>query len=387
MRRFIQILSVCFLLTMLAASPRARADIIPADDGGLQIYVVGVDDLAVAASIVSIASGLKNLFGGSDADYKPVLEGIARLEQQNGKILTLLTRALAILENIDVIVAREVRDGFLVDLRTDISSSMELWRETAAALVKDPRYRSEATKTFEKLYEDQFRRLSRKIAGYGPGIFPTYGELMGYEYTTGRFLKRNKAEREAAFEQYVNRFNEFLDPKRPDSIEAAYIRTGELVRQINSGLDAADADLARNRIFTLERGHKFSKSCGPGMMGQRTWKQDHMARVDGDRKAGYSSSDYWGPKYDEDEYCEPRDHFCRLCFALNQIRSEATKAVAAALPPDPGWADPAAKAVWLNGLRGMEAAANSDFELAKAARAGAIAYRDTAAAWLAEIRQ
>lgn len=391
MRQLLRPLSVVLLLALLVAPP-LRGQTAPLatspDEDGLQIFVVGADDLAVAASIVSIASGLKSLFGGSDADYGKVLDGIARLEKDNGKILTLLTRALAILENIDVIVAREVREGFLVDLRTDINSSIEVWRETAAALVKDPGYRPDATKIFAKLYEDQFRRLSRKIAGYGPGIFPTYGELMAYEYAAGKFLKRNKAEREAAFMQYVARFDEFLNPKRPDSVQAAFDRATELVKQINAGLNAADAELAKNRVFTLQRGREFSRRCGGGMLGLITWKKDLMARVDGDRRSGYSYSEYWGPEYDRQADCEPRDPRCRVCFALGQVKAGAVSGFSvAALPADPGWSSPSAKVNWLQSLRSMEVAANSDLELATHTLKAAKAYSGTAKAWLEEIRK
>lgn len=355
------------------------------DPGVVRAAFVDPATVEVIAAVVSIASGLKDIFSKDDDRSGEILAQLDSLQAQFGEFATLMKRAVEILESINVIIAREVQEQFLADLKREIASGMQIWAEVTAALTSDRSYAEIAMKRYEGLYLNQFTLQSRKIATYGPGVFPVLGQLMGYEYKTARSIKRPKSERLAALNWYVVTFKTIVDPNVSGSVAHVRDAARAQLAQIDAALLAADNQLASNRQFIRRQGVVVRTHCGdPELTGHITYKQDLIGRVDGDRNSRYAYSEYWGPSYDVNHSCrirrDPCPRFCIIATTLAGNPSSGLGALAA-LPNAPGWGDPAAQVGFLNQLLDLRPGAIADVDATEAALQAATAYFTTAVEW------
>jgi hypothetical protein len=91
---------------------------------GVQMTIIGADDLAVVGAVVGLAASLKSLFSKTGDTDPEVVKGLTALRQQNEKIIELLSKIVGILENMDVLLKGITRDAFIFDLRAEISTAM-----------------------------------------------------------------------------------------------------------------------------------------------------------------------------------------------------------------------------------------------------------------------
>lgn len=239
---------------------------------------IGADDQAMAAALVDLSGGLGNIYERTIDRLETVERQLKDLDARNGKLADFLLRSQSTLAKVDLLVVPAASDRYAADLRDDIGPTIARWRE--AAMTGPPA----APETFAALYKD-FRRQARRLAGEGAGVFPAYGQVMAFEYLTGALIKASKAERLAAFDQYVAQWGFFLDPKDPASILSAAMRKKTLRSQMEGLLQAGDAILAQNRRFVVSKNQRVACAGGAGY-----W-QDLIAEVQGDRTAGYRYSE------------------------------------------------------------------------------------------------
>jgi len=344
---------------------------------GIPPSVVGPDDLAMAAALVDVSANLESVYDRRIDRLDTVEQQLKALDAKYGMIAEFLVRSVASLEKAEIFLVVP-RDGVTADLRTDIGPAIQRWRETAAAFAQNPNAKDAdgqpaAFEVFWALYKD-FQRQSRKLAGEGPGVLAAYGQVMGFEFLTGGLVKAPKAERLAAFDQYIAQWSFFLDPKNPASPAGASLAKKTYFGQMQKLLDTADQTLAQDRRFVVEKGHRTSQPCRGGTYG---YLQDRLADVSGNGNAGYGYSESWSASYGAFNTCTPSERQCSRC--LPDLAN--TAAILGSVTTDRDWGDVAAKVRFLQDVRAAMPSIRADQDFTDTIVKAANQYAAAAKRW------
>lgn len=346
---------------------------------GVQMSVIGADDLAVVGTLVGLAASLKSLFSKTSDTDPEVIKGLTNLRQQNEKIIELLSKIIEILENMDVLLKGITRNAFIFDLRAEISTSMVQYYETRTALGYDPSYERRALERFRVQY-DTLSRLSRKMMQYGFPVFDTVGTTMFFEVDLARRLQP-KVERLYTLYTYRDYFIQAKDPKIDNSIGATKKYLEDVVQTANAILVSADQALGGQRRFF--RG----QYCGPNECdcGYRRTCFDTYGVINGDRSNGYSH-DIARDNYNTSGSCRG----CPIDRRITRLKDRfALSILAGQLPPIPSAPSPDTisdqKVVSLNYTRAILAEAKPQLDAVQKQVSTIDLYLEQIAIWIKEM--
>lgn len=307
--------------------------------------------LAVAGAVLDVAVKLKSLFGRSD-DGRETRRQLAVIQAQNAEIINRLGQVLDILNNLGVIVQRSVREELLTHIRTTLGSNFQLYYETRAAEMEDPRSRSTAYQRYERDILPAIRPLARQIANrevYGFAHFNAVGHSMFIETWIARRLREPVAFRKQSGQFYKAYFGQVLDPTIAGSVGQRLAASIAQRDRLSTILDQADAVVASGRTWTATEVTRRTRCRG----GERTTLIDVTRVVRGDRTAGYSVVEVSRGNQRNEDTCDYDGPRCRQCLALTDLSD----------PVDTGDQSAAGRADYWNAVRQVHSQVAGDVEV------------------------
>jgi PAS domain-containing protein len=298
--------------------------------------------LAVAASVFSIASSLKSLFGGRGSD-SGVKQRLDQIIAQNQQILRTLGEIVVVLNNLGVIVRENVRFELIFDKQTALIGQIRQLFEAWSAELVDRRARRQVERRYQVDILPEFRDITRQLmnAGYGFTAADTVGMGMLAEFWLSRRLAERRSIRRETAETYLAFFDRALDATE----------TGTPARQLADAIAQRDRmkvilDAADARIGTTGWTVQTGRGTRSRTNGRRTTYTDYVVlqTATGSQTTQYAYSQH-------ERVVREREEFIDNGGGPSHGGGPHNKLVESGDPRDPGGSTPAARVPYWNAVR------------------------------------
>lgn len=243
------------------------------------IPVDPITALAAADQALDFAVKLKSLFGGKEKDE--TAKRLADIQRQNAQIISMMKRALAVLENLGVTINRALLERSSAELNTNLRAHLQLVYENWQTELQDRSAARASVVAYKGLIED-IRSITRNFVDdqtYGFAYFQNVGEGMLAEIWLSNRLGEKPARRAELAVPYMAYFERVNDAEVPGSISAQLRRASALQKRTSTILDQADS--------TIASGYS-TKTTSNKQQGICYYEYTTTHRVVGNRAKGYS---------------------------------------------------------------------------------------------------